>query len=109
MSGAGKLYGVGVGPGDPDLLTKRAIDVLAQVAVVSFPKTQSGRSMAFDIAKMYIPNGVDLLPYELPMRPERAPAQRAYDAAAGAIAARLDDGQSVAVLCEGVLALIFAL
>ena len=35
------------------------------------------------------------------MRPERAPAQRAYDAAAGAIAARLDDGQSVAVLCEG--------
>ena len=101
MTEAGQLYGVGVGPGDPDLMTKKAIDVLARVDVVSFPKTQSGRSMALDIARQFIPADTAHLPFVLPMKTERAPAIEAYDLAASAIATELSSGKSVAVLCEG--------
>jgi precorrin-2/cobalt-factor-2 C20-methyltransferase len=97
----GTLYGLGVGPGDPELITLKAARILAQVPVVAFPRTPDGDSMARRIAAGLIPETAELLPLVLPMRTDRAPGRAAYDEASRAIAARLDDGRDVAVLCEG--------
>jgi precorrin-2/cobalt-factor-2 C20-methyltransferase len=97
----GRLYGLGVGPGDPELVTLKAARILAGVPVVAYPQSGDGDSMARRIAAGLIPEDAELLPIVLPMASDRAPGRAAYDAAARAIAARLDDGRDVAVLCEG--------
>jgi precorrin-2/cobalt-factor-2 C20-methyltransferase len=95
------LFGLGVGPGDPELVTVKAARILAHVPVVAYPQATGGDSMARRIAARFIPEGVEELPFAVPMRTDRTPAQAAYEEAAKAIAARLDDGRDVAVLCEG--------
>ena len=97
----GTLYGLGVGPGDPELVTLKAARILAQVPVIAFPRTSDGDSMARRIAANLIPETAEILPLDLPMCTDRAPGRDAHDAAGRAIAARLDDGRDVAVLCEG--------
>ena len=47
----GILYGVGVGPGDPELLTLKAVRVLKACPVVAAPRTREGRTLALDIAR----------------------------------------------------------
>ena len=47
----GILYGVGVGPGDPELLTLKAVRVLKACPVVAAPRTLEGRTLALDIAR----------------------------------------------------------
>jgi precorrin-2/cobalt-factor-2 C20-methyltransferase len=97
----GTLYGLGVGPGDPELITLKAARILAQVPVVAFPRTPDGDSMARRIAAGLIPETAELLPLVLPMRTDRAPGRAAYIAAATALTVHLDAGRNVAVLCEG--------
>ncbi len=97
---SGRLYGVGVGPGDPELLTLKASRILARVPVVAYLAPNSGESSARKIAAQAIPAGVTELPIRVPMRPGPEPAAL-YDEAAEAIAAHLEAGRDVAVLCEG--------
>lgn len=97
----GILSLVGVGPGDPDLMTLKAVKRLGSVAVIAFPATGEGGTLALDIARPHLPQATALLPVTIPMTPERGPAQAAYDAGAEAIAARLAEGVDVAYLCEG--------
>jgi precorrin-2/cobalt-factor-2 C20-methyltransferase len=97
----GKLYGLGVGPGDPELITLKAARILAGVPVIAYPRSADGDGMARRIAANFIPEGAEELPFTVPFCTDRAPARTAYDAAAKAIAARLDKGLDVAVLCEG--------
>jgi len=97
----GTLHLVGVGPGDPELLTLRAVRVLGSVHVVAYPATGAESAFARDIARSYLPAGAVLLPVTIPMAVERGPAQAAYDAAAAAILAHLAAGRDVAWLCEG--------
>jgi precorrin-2/cobalt-factor-2 C20-methyltransferase len=95
------LYLVGVGPGDPELLTLKAARVLREVDVIAYPRTNSGATLARDIAAAHVnPAAVDLL-IELPISPERGPALRAYDATAAAIRIHVEAGRNVAWLCEG--------
>jgi precorrin-2/cobalt-factor-2 C20-methyltransferase len=95
------LYGVGVGPGDPELLTLKARRVINTVPVVAYPLTASGDSLARRIAAPHLPAGIIELPVALPMVVAREPAQQAYDHAASAIAGHLAAGRAVAFLCEG--------
>jgi precorrin-2/cobalt-factor-2 C20-methyltransferase len=95
------LYGVGVGPGDPELLTLKARRVIATVPVIAYPRTESGDSLARRIAAPHLPPGIVELPVALPMAVDREPAQGAYDSAARAIATHLSAGRDVAFLCEG--------
>ena len=104
MSGQGQsgvLYGVGLGPGDPELMTLRAHRLIAQAQVVAYPSLEGGASFARSIAAGAIPAGAREIVMDVPMTVERAPAQAAYDTGATAIAAELEAGRDVVCLCEG--------
>ncbi|SFC70930.1 precorrin-2 C(20)-methyltransferase [Tropicimonas isoalkanivorans] len=98
---SGTLYGLGLGPGDPELLTLKAHRLISQAKVIAYPAPDSGESFARSIVAGYIPEGVREIPIVIPMRSERFPAQEVYDAAAEDIASVLETGQDVIVLCEG--------
>lgn len=96
----GTLFGIGVGPGDPELLTLKAVRLLSRVSVVAYPAPLEGDSMARTIAAAHLPPTVE----EIVLRMSFDPAKRAddvYDAGARAIARHLEAGRDVAVLCEG--------
>jgi precorrin-2/cobalt-factor-2 C20-methyltransferase len=97
----GTLHLVGVGPGDPELLTLKAARLLGAVPVVAYPSTGEESAFAFDIAREHVNAAAQRLPIVIPMAVERGPAQAAYDAAAEAILAHLLAGRDVAYLCEG--------
>ncbi|MYZ48011.1 precorrin-2 C(20)-methyltransferase [Propylenella binzhouense] len=96
----GRLYGIGVGPGDPELMTLKAVRVLAAVPVVAYPAANDGPSLARSIAAAHIPAGRTEIAIRVPMRAGEPP-ESVYDAAADAIAAHLEADRDVAVLCEG--------
>ena len=98
---AGVLYGLGVGPGDPELLTLKAVRLLNECAVVAYPAPEAGTGLAWEIAKPHLTANSEVLPLRLPISVDPFPAQQAYDHAAEALATRLESGKSVAVLCEG--------
>jgi precorrin-2/cobalt-factor-2 C20-methyltransferase len=98
---AGTLYGIGVGPGDPELLTLKAARLLADAPVIAYPAPLDGASMARTIAAPHIPEGRIEIAIRMPMVEARFPAQEVYDRAGREIGAHLDAGRDVAVLCEG--------
>lgn len=97
---SGRLYGVGVGPGDPELMTLKAVRILAEAPVIAYPAPDPGESSARAIAARFIPAGRTEIAIRVPMRPGKMPTE-IYDSAAEEIAAHLDAGRDVAVLCEG--------
>lgn len=101
MVESGTFHGIGVGPGDPELLTLKAVRLIGGAHVVAYPVTGDGESLARRIAADAIQPGARELPVAVPMCAEREPAQAAYDEAARAIAGHLDAGRDVAFLCEG--------
>lgn len=97
----GTLYGIGLGPGDPELMTLKADRLIRGARVVAYPALVAGDSLARGIAAAAIPAAAREIRIEVPMTPERAPAQAAYDRAAEEIAGALSDGEDVVCLCEG--------
>lgn len=97
----GTLYGVGVGPGDPDLITVKAQRLLQRVPVIAWPAPLEGPSLAREIAAPHIPPGKIEIGIRMPMVEARFPAQSVYDEAGKQIADHLAAGDDVAVLCEG--------
>jgi precorrin-2/cobalt-factor-2 C20-methyltransferase len=95
------LYGLGVGPGDPELITLKAARLLGQVPVIAYPATMSGESMARAIAAPHIPGGRTELPFAIDIAAPHADNRARYDTAAQAIETHLAAGRDVAVLCEG--------
>lgn len=98
------LYGVGVGPGAPDLLTVRAVNVLRRVAVVAAPRPDpESPSLALRIAREAageVP-GQETLLLTFPMTRDPAAREAARAAAAQEIGARLAAGRDVAFVTEG--------
>lgn len=97
----GKLYGLGLGPGDPELLTLKAHRILTSCPVVAYPAPDTGPSFARQIAAPYLTAAQLEVPIVVPMRVERFPAQEIYSQAAETLSRHLDAGADVAVLCEG--------
>ena len=97
----GVLHGVGVGPGDPDLITLKALRVLERVPVIAYPAPETGDSLARTIAAPHIPEGRDEIVIRTPMVPGKFPAHDVYDRYAEEISGHLAAGRDVAVLCEG--------
>ncbi len=97
----GKFYGVGVGPGDPELMTVKAWRLVATARVIAYLSANGGESTARSIAAPFIQDSTKEIVIDVPMRVERQPAQAAYDIGARLIATHLEDGQDVVMLCEG--------
>jgi precorrin-2/cobalt-factor-2 C20-methyltransferase len=95
------FFGVGVGPGDPKLMTIRAGEIIRDAHVLAYPVNGSGESRARSIAAPIIVGHAIELPVHLPMQIDREPGRSAYDDAAQAIKAHLDEGRDVAWLCVG--------
>lgn len=73
----GTLYGVGLGPGDPELLTLKALTILKQVDFIFAPQSRDGRSIAADIIKYHLPQA-QILFLEFPMTENQAELQTAW-------------------------------
>ncbi|MDF1691340.1 MAG: precorrin-2 C(20)-methyltransferase [Zhongshania sp.] len=98
----GIFYGVGVGPGDPELLTLKAHRLIAQADVIAFLENADGHSQAAEIAAASMSASIALrLAIYMPMNRDRALANAAYDDAAQRISEQLRAGRNVVFLCEG--------
>jgi len=98
---SGTLYGVGVGPGDPELLTLKAARLIATTPVIAYPTNLEGHSQAREIAATHLRAGQQEIPIRLGFGRSEGGEDASYDAAATAIAEQLDRGLDVAALCEG--------
>jgi precorrin-2/cobalt-factor-2 C20-methyltransferase len=100
----GTLFGVGVGPGAPDLLTLRALAVLRGANVLALPRANDyGASMAWTIVEPALGRieGQERLFLTFPMSKDPARLRGAWDVAFAQIGARLERGLSVAFATEG--------
>ena len=97
----GRMIGVGLGPGDPELVTLKAARVIGAARVIAYPALPGAASFARQIAAPHMAPRVREIVIDVPITPARGPAQAAYDAGADRLAAALDGGDDVVVLCEG--------
>ncbi|ARF18860.1 precorrin-2 C(20)-methyltransferase [Sporosarcina sp. P3] len=99
----GKLYGLGVGPGDPELITVKAFRKLQECPVIAYPKKLRGsKSYAHRIVDVYInPAEKEMLGIVFPMTKEEEVLRTAWEKAAEEIYRYLADGKDVAFVTEG--------
>ncbi|MEU2156928.1 precorrin-2 C(20)-methyltransferase [Streptomyces sp. NPDC019396] len=105
----GRLYGVGLGPGDPSLMTLRAVEVIAEADVVAYHCARHGRSIARSIVAKHLRSDHVEERLMYPVTTEttdhpggyRGALDDFYEEAAARLAAHLDAGRTVAVLAEG--------
>ncbi|WP_345943730.1 precorrin-2 C(20)-methyltransferase [Streptomyces sp. SID3212] len=105
----GRLYGVGLGPGDPSLMTVRAVRIIAEADVIAYHSARHGRSIARSIAAEYLrPDHIEE-PLVYPVTTGTTDHPGGYQGAmddfyaesAARLAVHLDAGRTVAVLAEG--------
>lgn len=101
----GTLYGVGVGPGDPELLTLKAVRVLGAVPVIAYVCAEiegiATPSMARGIAADHLSGDKIEITIPITMTEDPSPGRLAYNKACETIAGHLAEGRDVAMLCEG--------
>lgn len=98
----GVFYGVGIGPGDPELLTVKAIRLLERCPVIAAPQTKSGEMLALDIASHAVDlQGKAVVPLHFVMERDPERLRKSHLAAAEAVEAHLAQGQDVAMLNLG--------
>jgi len=96
----GKLYGIGVGPGDPELLTIKAVNTINKCSVIAVPKTGKGERTAFSIVEQYL-GGKELLECRFAMDRDMAKRKEARQAAANEIVQFLEAGKDVGYITLG--------
>ncbi|MBR8301434.1 precorrin-2 C(20)-methyltransferase [Burkholderia dolosa] len=105
----GRLFGVGVGPGDPELMTLKALRVLQAAPVVAYFVAKGKKGNAYGIVEAHLLDAQTQLPLVYPVTTEALPPPLCYetviadfyDTAADIVASHLDAGRDVAVICEG--------
>ena len=105
----GKLYGVGLGPGDPELMTVKAARLIGEADVIAYHSARHGRSIARSVAEPYLRDGQIEEKLVYPITTETTDHPGGYEGAiadfyelsAKRLAEHLDAGRDVVVLCEG--------
>lgn len=94
----GVFYGVGVGPGDPELLTVKALRVLGECPVLACPRTKSGEMLALEIVRQAMGiEGKTILPLYFTMSRDPRVQREAHEKAADLVCGWLEQGQDVAM------------
>ncbi|WP_176073624.1 precorrin-2 C(20)-methyltransferase [Brucella intermedia] len=109
MAANGRLFGLGVGPGDPELITLKALRLLKSAPVVAYHAAKGKKGNALTIVEEYLSPEQVLVPLIYPVTTERLPAHMDYEQIVSdfygeitdTIASHLDRGQDVAVIAEG--------
>ena len=109
MAAKGRLFGLGVGPGDPELITLKALRLLKSAPVVAYHAAKGKKGNALTIVEEYLSPEQVLVPLIYPVTTERLPAHMDYEQIVSdfygeitdTIASHLDRGQDVAVIAEG--------
>ena len=109
MEQAGRLFGVGLGPGDPELVTVKAARLIGEADVIAYHSARHGRSIARSVAAPYLREGQVEEPLVYPVTTETTDHPGGYQGAidefyadaAERLAAHLSAGRTVALLCEG--------
>ena len=97
----GTLYGLGVGPGDPELITLKARRHLGACPVIAYPAPERGASLARAIVAPHLSGGQTEIAIRMPLDAAHFPAEAVYDAAAAEIGGHLEAGRDVAAICQG--------
>jgi precorrin-2/cobalt-factor-2 C20-methyltransferase len=101
-SKAGTLFGIGVGPGDPDLVTLKAAKILGRVDVVfAAASTGNHHSLAKDIARPHVPETTPIKMLKFPMTRDKDRTRSAWEMHAHTIIDALEAGKDVAFLTLG--------
>ena len=100
---SGILYGVGVGPGDPKLMTLKAVEVLNKCDVIGIPARDSNRCTAFNIAKSAVKaiKNKPVISVAVPMTTDSEKLEKAYSEGILNIISELDKGNNVAFINLG--------
>ncbi|MEJ5019695.1 precorrin-2 C(20)-methyltransferase [Ochrobactrum vermis] len=109
MAAKGRLLGLGVGPGDPELITLKALRLLKSAPVVAYHAAKGKKGNALTIVEEYLSPEQVLVPLIYPVTTEKLPAHLDYEQIVSdfygeitsTIASHLDRGQDVAVIAEG--------
>lgn len=103
MSNLGTLYGLGVGPGDPELITVKAFRVIQESPVIAYPRKRKGsKSYAHRIVEVYIrPEEKEMLGLVFPMTKDQGILDREWNETVGKIWQKLCEGKDVAFVTEG--------
>jgi len=98
----GKFIGIGVGPGDPELLTLKAVRIIENTMVLAVPKTKDNKNVALDIvAKAINISNKEILYLDFPMVKNKSILEAAHLKNASEISEILDKGVDVAFLTLG--------
>lgn len=100
MENKGKLYGVGVGPGDPQLMTFKAAGVIKKCPIIAVPKSGESEQIALSIARPYIEEQFILDCY-MPMTRDKEALNKNHELVTSSIREYLEEGKDVAFLTLG--------
>lgn len=103
MTKLGVLYGLGVGPGDPELITVKAFRMIQESPVIAYPKKLKGsKSYAHRIVDVYInPAEKEMLGLVFPMTKDEAILEREWTKSVELVYEKLQEGKDVAFVTEG--------
>ena len=103
MSKLGTLHGLGVGPGDPELITVKAFRVIQESPVIAYPRKRKGsKSYAHRIVEVYIrPEEKEMLGLVFPMTKDESILNREWNETVEKVFQKLSEGKDVAFVTEG--------
>ena len=99
---SGTLYGIGVGPGDPELIAVKAVNIISKVEIIyTAASSKNEYSLAVEIARPYIPQSTAIQAMSFPMSQDPQAKQRAWQKHAAQVIETLKSGQDAAFLTLG--------
>lgn len=99
----GKIYGVGVGPGDPELMTLKGVRLIREAEVIAIPGKDRESCVAYQIAKGAVPeiDRKEILPVIFPMTKDQTLLEESHEKGAAQVASVLDAGKQIVFLTLG--------